>query len=165
MEDLGGIIVVILLIVLGSLSKRKKPNTTGAKGTAQRRPAPQPAPRASASFQKAFQAAKVGAPPIAAAKTAPSPTPEPIAARMEMGFSVEDEEGCVGGSLGAHSEEGENREEHAAHMRKSDSIPTPKVEIAPRRTTRRLTAAEMQQAVVTAEILGKPRAMRAGRLN
>lgn len=82
------------------------------------------------------------------------------------GDSVLDAEGCVGGSLGEHIEEGERFLEHASHLRRADAKSAPAKAVQSRRQdapVRRLDSVnidEMRRAVVMAEILDKPKALR-----
>lgn len=96
--------------------------------------------------------------PTAAAKPTVSAKP---AVRMPSGESFTDADGCVGGSLGAHNEEGESRAEHAVHeLRRSASMAA---EAETTAVVRRIDVKQLRQAVVMAEILDKPKALRARR--
>ena len=75
---------------------------------------------------------------------------------LPSGESAVDAEGCVGGSLGAHREEGERRAEHRLHERRREAA------LAAECAASRRAAAVRQarQAVVMSEILDKPKALR-----
>lgn len=86
---------------------------------------------------------------------APQPsTPQPIMAEsVPEGVSFSDADGCIGGSMHEHVEEGERAAEHAQHLPKAAELP-----VAAAR--RRISAAELRRAVITSEILDKPIALR-----
>ncbi len=88
---------------------------------------------------------------------APTLTREPLAA----GMSRADANGCLGGSLSGHSEEGESRTEHAEHLRKADAQERAILR-GEARALRLRTAArtELRRAVVWSEILDRPKALR-----
>ena len=87
--------------------------------------------------------------------------PDPQAVRMPLGASLLDDEGCVGGSMDHDHDEGESRREHAQHVeaakRREASEMLERAEAERRQTvnTRRL-----RQAVVMAEVLDRPVALR-----
>lgn len=92
---------------------------------------------------------------------AAAPVPQPEAAGED--FDAEEagpEPGgeAFGGSMPYTFEEGERPETHEAHIRRSEDHGDPKA--APRINPARLSAAEMRRAVVTAEILDRPVALR-----
>lgn len=80
---------------------------------------------------------------------------------LPSGESVVDAEGCVGGSLGAHREEGERRAEHRLHERRREAALAAEC-AASRRTAavRQANVDQLRQAVVMSEILDKPKALR-----
>ena len=88
---------------------------------------------------------------------APALVREPLAA----GMSRADAEGCLGGSLSGHPEEGESRAEHAEHLRKADAqeraILRGEERVLHMRTAART---ELRRAVVWSEILDRPKALR-----
>ena len=88
---------------------------------------------------------------------APALVREPLAA----GMSRADAEGCLGGSLSGHSEEGESRAEHAEHLRRVDAQERAILR-GEARALRLRTAArtELRRAVVWSEILDRPKALR-----
>lgn len=113
------------------------------------------------------------------------PAPAAAKANLPQGASLTDAHGCVGGSMDSHPLEGEDPQEHAAHLRRSDSArPTPStphiaVPVRPRRSAtaekartpeatgeplcgvmRGATVADLRRAVVMSEILDKPKALR-----
>ena len=175
--------IVILVIILGLVEKfskaakrnRNAPPDEPPKRPVQRMPsrpaAPKPAKPSLAEMDLLDRIANADTPqdvavmiksianavqpkPAAQPKPAVKAAPKP----MPMGASVTDDEGCVGGSLGAHSEEGESREEHARHeLRRTASMTA---ETAPASSARRVTVGELRRAVVMSEILGKPKALR-----
>ena len=78
-----------------------------------------------------------------------------------QGDSPADEEGCLGGSMAHDHAEGESRAEHAGHLaaakrREAEELLTQAE--AERRT--QLNAQKLRQAVVMAEVLGRPKALR-----
>ena len=88
---------------------------------------------------------------------APALVREPLAA----GMSRADAEGCLGGSLSGHPEEGESRAEHAEHLRRVDAQERAILR-GEARALRLRTAArtELRRAVVWSEILDRPKALR-----
>ena len=88
---------------------------------------------------------------------APALVREPLAA----GMSRADAEGCLGGSLSGHPEEGESRAEHAEHLRKADAQERAILRGEERALHMRTAArTELRRAVVWSEILDRPRALR-----
>ena len=88
---------------------------------------------------------------------APALTREPLT----TGMSRADAEGCLGGSLSGHSEEGESRAEHAEHLRKVDAQERAILRGEERALHMRTAArTELRRAVVWSEILDKPKALR-----
>ena len=82
---------------------------------------------------------------------------EPLAA----GMSRADAEGCLGGSLSGHPEEGESRAEHAEHLRKADAQERAILRGEERALHMRTAArTELRRAVVWSEILDRPKALR-----
>ena len=117
------------------------------------------------SAQKAGLAS--GARLKAAAAAAPRPSAgakAPAARRLEdlpSGASATDSEGCVGGSLGAHREEGESRAEHEAHNRaRAAAIAAERTAARRAAAARRANVDQLRQAVVMSEILDRPKALR-----
>ena len=87
----------------------------------------------------------------------PTLTREPLA----TGMSRMDAEGCLGGSLSGHSEEGESRAEHAEHLRRVDAQERAILRGEERALHMRKAArTELRRAVVWSEILDKPKALR-----
>ena len=88
---------------------------------------------------------------------APALVREPLAA----GMSRADAEGCLGGSLSGHLEEGESRAEHAEHLRKADAQERAILRGEERALHMRTAArTELRRAVVWSEILDRPKALR-----
>ena len=88
---------------------------------------------------------------------APALVREPLAA----GMSRADAEGCLGGSLSGHPEEGESRAEHAEHLRKADAQERAILRGEERALHMRTAArTELRRAVVWSEILDRPKALR-----
>ena len=88
---------------------------------------------------------------------APALVREPLAA----GMSRADAEGCLGGSLSGHPEEGESRAEHAEHLRKVDAQERAILRGEERALHMRTAArTELRRAVVWSEILDRPKALR-----
>ena len=88
---------------------------------------------------------------------APALVREPLAA----GMSRADAEGCLGGSLSGHSEEGESRAEHAEHLRRVDAQERAILRGEARALRLRTGArTELRRAVVWSEILDRPKALR-----
>jgi len=80
---------------------------------------------------------------------------------MPMGASVTDENGCIGGSLGEHTEEGESHAEHAEHIARRDAALAAEHSIAADAAKlRNANRDELRRAIVMAEILDKPVALR-----
>ena len=80
---------------------------------------------------------------------------------LPSGESAVDAEGCVGGSLGAHREEGERRAEHRLHERRREAALAAEC-VASRRAAavHQANVDQLRQAVVMSEILDKPKALR-----
>ena len=80
---------------------------------------------------------------------------------LQSGESVTDENGCIGGSLGAHAEEGETHAEHAEHVMKRDEALAAEASVARQAAAlRAASVSELRRAVVLAEILDKPVSLR-----
>ena len=92
-----------------------------------------------------------------------------MAARGPLPASIldeEDEEGCVGGSMAHTHEEGESRTEHAHHLREAQNREAQETLAASAAAElREMNLSRLRQAVVMAEILDRPRALRPGRGN
>ncbi len=74
---------------------------------------------------------------------------------LAQGESARDADGCIGGSLGAHKEEGESRAEHAHHLARAE-----REDKAAKPQSRRPTRSDLRRAVVMKEILDSPVSMR-----
>ena len=99
-------------------------------------------------------------PPDSEEKPAPRATPGgslPPRAQttLAQGESVRDADGCIGGSLGAHEEEGESHAEHAHHLARAE-----REDEAAKPQSRRPTRSDLRRAVVMKEILDSPVSMR-----
>lgn len=80
---------------------------------------------------------------------------------LPSGESAVDAEGCVGGSLGAHREEGESRVEHRLHERRREAALAAECAASRRAAAvRQANVDQLRQAVVMSEILDKPKALR-----
>lgn len=82
-----------------------------------------------------------------------------LKAEYASGESFTDSNGCVGGSLRKHTEEGESRMEHEKHIARYTPAPQSSQNSLPRRATG-LTAQDLRRAVIMAEILDRPKALR-----
>ena len=72
-----------------------------------------------------------------------------------------DDEGCVGGSMAHVQHEGESRREHHRHMEEALRREQEEARAAqPETALRGLNLGRLRQAVVMAEILDRPRALR-----
>lgn len=80
------------------------------------------------------------------------------ASHLKSGESVTDEAGCIGGSLGAHAEEGEHPSEHAQHLKARDDALA--AESTQAGELRNISVQELRKAVIVSEILDKPLALR-----
>lgn len=91
-----------------------------------------------------------------APRTAPSGSLSPRAqTTLAQGESARDADGCIGGSLGAHEEEGESHAEHAHHLARAE-----REDEAAKPQSRRPTRSDLRRAVVMKEILDSPVSMR-----
>ena len=80
---------------------------------------------------------------------------------LPSGESAVDAEGCVGGSLGAHREEGERRAEHRLHERRREAALAAECAASRRAAAvRQANVDQLRQVVVMSEILDKPKALR-----
>lgn len=80
---------------------------------------------------------------------------------LPSGESAVDAEGCVGGSLGAHREEGESRAEHRLHERRREAALAAECAASRRAAAvRQANVDQLRQAVVMSEILDRPKALR-----
>ena len=181
MEALVFILIVVFSIVLGKNETKKKAGAakpvTKAKGTApSKQAASKPvrqtaARRDSALFKRRLEALRqqaeakleevskaIDAPPAAPAA---APAAQPVFAQ---GGSLSDDEGCVGGSMAHEHTEGETREEHRRHvdeLHRREAEETRATLAAQELAT--LNVQRMRRAVVMAEILDRPVALRRGR--
>lgn len=85
------------------------------------------------------------------------PTAAPVQAKLSavQGESAQDADGCIGGSLGAHEEEGESRAEHAHHLARAE-----RADEAQNPQPHRMSRAELRRAVIAKEILDRPVSLR-----
>lgn len=87
----------------------------------------------------------------------PELRPKPLA----EGESRIDAEGCIGGTLDDHREEGETRAEHAAHLDRRDAqLREQEAAQSRAEALRRAHTAELRRAVVMKEVLDKPVSLR-----
>lgn len=140
MKDLGPVLIYLLFALFLIVKGRKKK-------AAQRVRRPVPA--------RAFSPAAPVPEPGEGGESFEAEKAEPEQAISEQ---AEPEPETFGGSMPYTFEEGERPETHEAHMRRSEDHGDPKD--APRINPARLSAAEMRRAVVTAEILDRPVALR-----
>lgn len=80
------------------------------------------------------------------------------------GESVQDEHGCIGGSMPDHEAEGESRDEHAAHEKKRAERLKAESQTASRENPGKPSVSDLRKAVVMAEILDKPVSLRRRRI-
>ena len=145
---MDAIIAIILLIVFVSISgsiKKKNPPKQGNKR-------PQNVPHMTVSAPEQVK-------PVTVHKTLHAKGSAPILsteAYPAEGESFIDDHGCIGGSLGFHSEEGESLQEHAAHMASA----LPLTDKRTTQTTGRFSAADIRKAVIMREILDRPKSLR-----
>lgn len=164
-------VVIILLIIFGFVQKyAKKANKDEKKGAPPVKAAqPAPAKAIVKMPEPEDEEDKVGediqdAVNAFLAQVAKEATPQEQAApsgSLPMGESVQDDQGCVGGSLVHHDEEGETRDEHASHLREMARDERDREEA--RQTAaaiRQAGMAQMRRAVILSEILDKPKALR-----
>ena len=79
-----------------------------------------------------------------------------------QGASAFDDEGCVGGSLAHDHTEGEDRAEHARHkeeVKRREAVEA--LEHAQAANAAAVNVHRLRQAVVMAEVLDRPKALRA----
>lgn len=187
MEVLFFILIVIFLSVSGKNSKKKKGQDAvqrpAAKGAVQRpsealrrmaesngdiaealgglmggAAGQAQAARAKAKTAKAQARVSEDVKPV---KVAGQQSPVFMAAKAPLGASILDEEGCVGGSMEHGHEEGESREEHRRHVEEAhrrEARETLADQAAAELGRRNLS--RLRQAVVMAEILDRPKALR-----
>ena len=91
--------------------------------------------------------------------TAEAPS-KPVQA-VAQGASMLDEEGCVGGSMDHGHDEGESHAEHARHLAEAKRREAEELlNQADAQRRAQVSARKLREAVVMAEVLGKPRALR-----
>ena len=193
MEAVIMMLVIILFMVTGISGSRKKNGAEGKTGQTPSAAAPKSAIARAVVAKQAAQAREKARHAAVAAEAKKSvipdfdaiireaqamiekdlkpadaqtakPTVKPVVKPAGQGASMLDEEGCVGGSMAHDHTEGERRSEHAKHvaaMKTRDEAEAKSAE-APR-TLGGLDAAQMRRAIVMAEILDKPKALRARR--
>ena len=110
------------------------------------------------------------APKLAAQPAIPvqpaAPAAQPAAPLYAQGGGLEDDEGCVGGSMAHVHTEGETRAEHREHVERLKKREAEEQQAEEALwDSAALNRQRLRQAVVMAEVLGKPRALkpRAGR--
>ena len=191
MESIFGLIVFALIFIVGAAEKAGKKKKSDAitnaerpmpsKADALRRQASEAVKAVSAEAMKSLkEEIGFGVPEAAPAAKPAASNDKPAeqlslieafmqkqAAKNEahgsipMGDSVTDADGCIGGSLGEHREEGESRAEHAEHVARRDAALAAEHSIAAEAAKlRNANRDELRRAVVMAEILGKPKALR-----
>ena len=143
MEFIVFLLMIVFFLTLGKQEAKKKGNQNA-----------QPA--------KAAKPARPAAKPRAAKPRAAAP--EAVVARaaaFEQGHSGHDAEGCVGGSMEHAHTEGESRAEHSRHVeaqRQREAEEHRAAQLAGELAA--MNVRRMRQAVVMAEILDKPKALR-----
>ena len=156
MEFLLFLLIAIFVVVTGKGSGQKKP---AANPTAKLRD------RMEALRQQAEAALEANhlETPIPAPAPVPVQRPRPTVAQ---GVSHADDEGCVGGSMKHVHTEGETREEHRRHLaelHKREAEEQRASEMA--RELSEMNLQKLRRAVVMAEVLGKPVALKKRRGN
>ena len=133
------------------------PSSPQAPG-APRRAEAQPAP---VDFAAARRKLRAKAKPADKKAAASAPAQAVRLDGLPSGESAVDAEGCVGGSLGAHREEGESRAEHRLHERRREAALAAECAASRRAAAvRQANVDQLRQAVVMSEILDKPKALR-----
>lgn len=133
------------------------PSSPQAPG-APRRAEAQPAP---VDFAAARRKLRAKAKPADKKAAASAPAQAVRLDDLRSGESAVDAEGCVGGSLGAHREEGESRAEHRLHERRREAALAAECAASRRAAAvRQANVDQLRQAVVMSEILDKPKALR-----
>lgn len=157
------VLIFILIMVFVFANKNKK--TAKTAGTAQAKPANRAetvdkAARARSQVREKAARVKAAAPQnVRPVKLATQSSPVFMAA--PMGDSLLDEEGCVGGSLEHTHDEGESRAEHARHMEASQHREAEETRAAQSALElSQMNLRRLRQAVVMAEILDRPKALR-----
>ena len=175
MEDLLEVILAIAVIAIGAIVNKKSKRTnrgrassaTSTKSTVKvvTKPAKAvttaPAAATIESLAKtAMQNDTVRSAVAAFKEFAAELTEEsPKAAKpVPQGASFTDEQGCIGGSMHEHVEEGETHAEHAAHMKRA-AAPAPEA-VQPAASLRGTSASDLRRAVIMSEILDKPVSLR-----
>ena len=169
------VILIIAFVALSGRNKNKKPRS-GAQSPLNAARARQPVMErraAKAKPERAFmdrlaeatraklEALEEAAQKEAAVQKAPAPEGRLTPIEAEQGISVVDGEGCVGGSMAHDHDEGERRQEHARHLeaaRRREAVEV--LQEAEAELQRRSRAAELRRAVVMAEVLDRPVALR-----
>lgn len=89
------------------------------------------------------------------------PAGKAAAKPLASGESFTDKEGCIGGSLNAHTEEGESHSEHAEHMKRMEANATARSAASEYAAAlKHAQRADLRRAVIMSEILDKPVALR-----
>ena len=130
------------------------PQAPGAPRRAEAQPAP-------VDFAAARQKLRAKAKPADKKAAGSAPAQAVRLDDLPSGESAVDAEGCVGGSLGAHREEGERRAEHRLHERRREAALAAECAASRRAAAvRQANVDQLRQAVVMSEILDKPKALR-----
>lgn len=189
MDDLFGLIVVIIIACVSLSKKSAKNKQKGNKPSAAKpvQAARTPSmPKAAAPAAKPAQA-KTAAPAKSSLieqellrkteelkaltgidltehiekKPAAKPAGKAAAKPLASGESFTDKEGCVGGSLNVHTEEGESHSEHAEHMKRMEANATARSAASEYAAAlKHAQRADLRRAVIMSEILDKPVALR-----
>ena len=143
MEFLVFLLLMIFVVVNDRKNKQKKGAAAAAPAPAREKPAARMKRKAAPTPAAAFV-------PETPSSVEAVPHPEDA-----------DEEGCLGGSMDHTQHEGESRAEHARHMAAIHSREAAEAEAEnTAHTLSNLNRGRMRQAVVMAEVLGRPKALR-----
>ena len=149
MEFLLFLLIAIFVIVTG-------------KGSGQKKPAANPTAKLRDRMEALRQQAEAALEPDRLETPAPAPVPvQRPRPTVAQGVSHADDEGCVGGSMKHAHTEGETREEHRRHLaelHKREAEEQRASEMA--RELSEMNLQKLRRAVVMAEVLGKPAAMK-----
>ena len=157
-----GLLAILFFILIGSMVGRSKKKTAAPGGTPKQPAAGKAAPgempkaRVPAGLNYARQIEEM----LRSFERQALPE-EPAPAPAVQGTSLSDDEGCVGGSMPHTHTEGESREEHGRHreaVRRREAKEIVEQAASEREALRR--AQDLRRAVVMAEVLNRPVALR-----
>ena len=173
MERLVVLIIIAVIALINSQSKKKGKASQGAQQGGVSRPVQRPS-RESVTPKPAQPRVRPAEPAVRPA-SAPGemaeslieliqvPESTPGEGESMMNWSLEDGEGCLGGSMAHEHTEGESRAEHEGHMAAMrEREAREREEAAPNRVSvlGEMDQAALRRAVIVSEVLGKPRALR-----